>query len=98
MIYEEDHQELLDFIQEIQFDALGVFQYSPEPGTPAARMEMDDTLAVPAETKAARESEIMLAQQEIAFENAAYLAELRAEFDVLVDGPAPEATEIALSL
>ena len=94
---QEDHEELMDFIRDIQFDALGVFQYSPEPGTPAARMEMDDELAVPAEIKAAREAEIMLAQQEIAFENAAYLAELRAEFDVLVDGPAPADTEIALS-
>ncbi|MCH2161646.1 MAG: 30S ribosomal protein S12 methylthiotransferase RimO [Phycisphaerales bacterium] len=94
---EEDHEELLEFIRDIEFDALGVFQYSPEKGTPAGTMEADPALAVPAEIKAEREADIMLLQQEIAFENAAYLAEVGAEFDVLVDGPAPENTEVALS-
>lgn len=92
-----DHHELLAFIEDVQFDALGVFQYSKEAGTPAARLENDPTLAVPPETKAAREEEIMLLQQGIAFENASFLAEKQAQFDVLVDGDAPETSEIALS-
>lgn len=36
---EEDFQELLDFVQEAQFDRLGVFKYSKEEGTAAALME-----------------------------------------------------------
>ena len=83
----EDHEELLDWIQEFQFDAMGVFQYSQEAGTVAGTLEDDPDLRVPDEIKAAREEELMLAQQEIAFENASYLAEQSAIFDVLVDGP-----------
>lgn len=94
---EEDHQELLEFINDVQFDALGVFQYSRENGTPAARMEEDSELCVSPETKALREEQIMLAQQEIAFENAAYLAQESAQFDVLIDGEAPEDCEVALA-
>ena len=93
---EDDHQQLLSFINEIQFDALGVFQYSREAGTPAARMEEDESLAVDPETKTHREEEIMLTQQEIAFENAEYLAKESAQFDVLIDGDAPEGSEVAL--
>ena len=33
---EEEFAALLDFVQEIQFDKVGVFTFSPEPGTPAA--------------------------------------------------------------
>ena len=85
---EDDHQELLEHIEEFQYDMLGVFQYSPEPGTPAGTMDADPDLHVPDEVKARREQEIMLLQQEIAFENAAYVAEQRSQFDVLIDGPA----------
>ncbi len=84
---EEDHQELLDWIREFQFDALGVFQYSREEGTVAGTMDGDESLHVPGEVKKRREEELMLTQQEIAFGNAAYLAEQSAIFDVLVDGP-----------
>ena len=84
---EDDHRELLEWIEEFQFDAMGVFQYSQEAGTVAGTMEDDPELRVPDEVKARRESELMLAQQEIAFENAAYLAEQEAIFDILVDGP-----------
>ncbi len=94
---EEDHEQLLEFIEEVGFDAVGVFEYSPEPGTPAARMEADAALAVDPETKAKRKGEIMALQQEIAFEQAAYIAEQFDEndpensgcrFDVLIDRPA----------
>ena len=36
---EEDHQELMEFVDEMEFDRLGVFTYSPEEGTPAETME-----------------------------------------------------------
>lgn len=85
---EDDHRQLVDFIGEFQFDMLGVFRYSREDGTPAGTMDLDPALHVPDEVKAEREREIMLTQQTIAFENMAYLAEERCQFDVLIDGPA----------
>ena len=84
---EEDHQQLLDFIDEVQFDAMGVFRYSAEPGTVAARMDADPKLHVPDEVKHAREADLMLKQQSIAFSNAEYLGAQGAIFDVLIDGP-----------
>ncbi|MDP7029600.1 MAG: 30S ribosomal protein S12 methylthiotransferase RimO [Phycisphaerales bacterium] len=87
---DDDHAALLDFVEACQFDALGVFQYSPEPGTVAGTMDADPALHVPADIKAAREADLMLLQQEIAFENAAYVAEQESVFDVLVDGPDPD--------
>lgn len=83
---EEDHAELLEFVEDVKFDALGVFEYSREDGTPAGRMEGDPALAVPAEVKARRRGEIMALQQRIAFEKAAAMAG-RME-DVLIDGRA----------
>ena len=91
---EADHEQLLEFVEEVGFDAVGVFEYSKEPGTPAGTMEEDAALAVPAEVKARRKGEIMALQQEIAFEQAAYLAEQfdgedpasGCQFDVLIDG------------
>ncbi len=71
---------------------LGVFAYSREAGTPAGTMDLDPDLHVPDEIKAERERDIMLLQQEIAFDNAAYVAEQRCEFDVLIDGPAAAET------
>lgn len=59
-----DFDELLEFIRWARFDALGAFTYFPEPGTPAA--EMPDQ--IPDEVKQARFDELMLAQQEIAFD------------------------------
>ncbi len=85
---EDDHQQLLELIEEAQFDAMGVFQYSREDGTPAGTMDEDPELHVPDEVKARRESELMELQQRIAFENCAYVAEQRCQFDVLIDGPA----------
>lgn len=85
---EEDHQELVDFLDGFQFDMLGVFQYSPEAGTPAGTMDTDPELHVPQDVKDRREADLMLTQQQIAFENAAYVAEQKSQFDVLIDGPA----------
>jgi len=72
---EHDHEQLLEFIDEIGFDAVGVFTYSHEPGTAAARMEADPDLAVPEETKQRRKDEIMQLQQQIAFEQQQFIAE-----------------------
>ena len=35
---QEDHEELMSFVDEMEFDRLGVFTYSPEEDTPAATM------------------------------------------------------------
>ena len=58
---EAEFAALMDFVEEAQFDRLGVFTYSHEPGTAAAEREDD----VPAEVKQARYDQVMIAQQEI---------------------------------
>ena len=63
---EEQHEELKAFVDEMEFDRLGVFTYSPEEDTPAA--EMPDQ--IPEEVKEDRQAEIMELQQEIAFAQA----------------------------
>ncbi len=63
---EEDHEELMAFIDDMEFERLGVFSYSAEEGTPAA--EFPDQ--VPGEIKETRRKEAMELQQEIAFEKA----------------------------
>ena len=63
---EEDFQDVLSFISEERFDRLGVFPYSQEEGTPAARMENQ----IPENVKNKRLSRIMELQQEIAFQKA----------------------------
>lgn len=84
----QDHEELLEFVQDFGFDMMGVFKYSHEDGTPAGTMDDDPTLHVPDEVKQQREAELMLAQQTIAFENAKYVAQNRSAFDVLIEGEA----------
>jgi ribosomal protein S12 methylthiotransferase len=68
---EQDHEELLRFIETMKFEAVGVFEYSQEPGTVAGTMEQDRKLAVPAEIKKRRRDEVMEAQQKVAFAKAA---------------------------
>ena len=63
---QEDFEELYRFVNEMEFDRLGVFPYSQEEDTPAAQMEDQ----VPEEVKEARRDELMELQQEIAFERA----------------------------
>ena len=62
----EQHEELLEFVDEMEFDRLGVFTYSPEEDTPAA--EMPDQ--IDEEVKLDRQADLMELQQEIAFDNA----------------------------
>ena len=73
---EEQHQELVEVVDEMEFDRLGVFTYSPEENTPAA--EMPDQ--IPEEVKEDRQAELMELQQEIAFD----LAEDMIDREVLV--------------
>lgn len=61
---DEDHQELMKFVDEMEFDRLGAFTYSPEEGTPAEKMENQ----VPEEIKEDRRDELMELQQEISLE------------------------------
>jgi ribosomal protein S12 methylthiotransferase len=58
---EEEFQQLCDFVQDMRFDRLGVFQYSHEEDTRAYVLEDD----VPAEVKAERASRLMEIQQSI---------------------------------
>lgn len=62
----EQHEELMAFVDEMEFDRLGVFTYSPEEDTPAAMMaeQIEETV------KEERQAELMELQQEIAFEAA----------------------------
>ncbi|MDQ7012875.1 MAG: MiaB/RimO family radical SAM methylthiotransferase [Planctomycetota bacterium] len=101
---EADHEQLLGFVEEVGFDAVGVFEYSQEPGTPAGTMELDPGLAVPAEVKSRRKGEILALQQGIAFEQAAFVAEQFDErdpmntgqrFDVLIDRDTGLQTQIS---
>ena len=61
---EEDHEELKEFVDEMEFDRLGVFTYSPEENTPAAEMA-DQVLE---EVKEERRDELMELQQEISYD------------------------------
>jgi ribosomal protein S12 methylthiotransferase len=62
---QEDHEGLMDFVNECEFDRLGVFTYSPEEGTPAAEYEdqIDES------QKEAWRDEVMALQQEISYDN-----------------------------
>ncbi len=79
------HKELLRFISDFGFENVGVFEYSPEPGTPAGRLH--ETAAVSSETAAERKGELMLAQQKRVFEKNAAL--VGTTMKVLVDAVSP---------
>ena len=61
---QEQHEELMEFVDEMEFDRLGVFTYSPEEDTPAATMadQIEESI------KEDRQADLMELQQEIAFE------------------------------
>ena len=61
----EDHEELMEFVNEMEFERLGVFTYSPEENTPAALMENQ----IEEEVKENRKEELMELQQEISLDN-----------------------------
>ena len=80
---EEDFKELYNFVDEMEFDRLGVFTYSAEEGTPAAEMDGQ----VDEEVKIARRNEIMELQQEISAEKAE--DRIGKVYEVLVEGTVP---------
>ena len=62
---DEEHEELMDFVDEMEFERLGAFPYSKEEGTPAYSMDGQ----IPDEIKEKRRDAIMELQQEVAFDN-----------------------------
>ena len=76
----EQHEELMEFVDEMEFDRLGVFTYSQEEDTPAAGMPDQ----VPEEVKEERQAEIMELQQEIVFDQAE--AMIGREVLVMIEG------------
>ena len=81
---QEEHESLLEFVDEMAFDRLGVFPYSPEEDTPAALFEDQVDEAV----KLERQADIMELQQEIAFEKAQ--AAVGSTMLVMVEGRLPD--------
>lgn len=77
---EAQHDELLEFVDEMEFERLGVFTYSPEEDTPAASMpgQIDE------EVKQERQADLMELQQEIAFDHAEDL--IGREVLVMIEG------------
>jgi len=81
---QKDFSVLKSFVKEMRFDRLGVFPYSPEEGTAAARMKQQ----IPGFIKNMRRNQIMKLQQGIAFERAAEM--IGKTVDVLIEGKLPE--------
>jgi ribosomal protein S12 methylthiotransferase len=81
---EAEFAELCDFVRQARFERAGVFPYSLEPGTPAARLP--EQLAE--EVKADRRERLMAVQQEVAFAWAG--GQVGKELEVIVDAPDPE--------
>lgn len=74
------HEALMEFADEMEFERLGVFTYSPEEDTPAAGFPGQ----IPDEVKEDRRAELMELQQEIAFDRAEEMT--GREFLVMIEG------------
>ena len=77
---QEQHEELMEFVDVMEFDRLGVFTYSPEEDTPAANMPKQIEESV----KEDRQADLMELQQEIAFELAENM--IGKEVMVMIEG------------
>ena len=88
---DEQHAELVQFVKDFGFDMMGVFPFSPEPGTAMGRMEGQ----VPDDVKQSRVEELMLAQQDVAFGKAK--AMVGEKIEVLIDRAGGEGTWVARS-
>ena len=77
---QEDHEELMAFVDTCEFVRLGVFTYSQEEDTPAAQMPDQ----IPEEVKESRQAELMELQQEIAFDKAESM--VGRELEVMIEG------------
>ncbi len=85
---EEQFTELCDFVEQQRFERMGVFTYSLEPDTPAAKLP--DHLAE--EVKTSRQERLLAAQQTIAFEwNAQQVGR---KIEVILDRREPHATDV----
>ncbi|MEM9185397.1 MAG: 30S ribosomal protein S12 methylthiotransferase RimO [Planctomycetota bacterium] len=87
---DKEFAELAEFVAEQKFERLGVFTYSLEPDTPAARLPNH----LPEEVKNARRDELMRVQQQVAF--AWGDAQVGRAVDVLIDGPAGDQPGVAM--
>jgi len=77
---DQEHEELMDFIKELRFDRLGVFTYSREEDTPAAKLKPQ----VKSSVKKKRQKELMKLQQSIIFEAGSnHIGKI---FDVIIEG------------
>ena len=81
---EAEFVELCDFVRDVAFERAGVFTYSFEPDTPAAKLDGH----LPEEVKQERRNRLMEIQQEVAFAWSG--KQLGKEIEVLIDGPDPE--------
>ncbi len=81
---DEEHEELMEFVNEMEFDRLGVFTYSSEEGTPAELFDGQTDEDV----KLERQKELMELQQDIAFDNAKNMT--GSILDVMIEGSIPE--------
>ncbi|MBX3425228.1 MAG: 30S ribosomal protein S12 methylthiotransferase RimO [Pirellulales bacterium] len=79
----EQFAEMVEFVREQRFERAGVFTYSLEPDTPAAKLPDH----VPEEVKEQRREELMAVQQEVAF--AWNESQLGRQLDMLIDAPVP---------
>lgn len=77
---EEDHEEVMAFVDEMEFERLGVFAYSAEEDTPAASFPDQ----IPEKVKEERRDAIMELQQEVAFDKSA--AMVGRVLDVMIEG------------
>jgi len=87
---EDDFKQLTTFVEQAEFDHLGVFTYSDEDGT--AAFDLDGR--VPAKVKKARQSELMRIQKRISLRR--NKARVGSRVEVLVEGPHPE-TDLLLA-
>jgi ribosomal protein S12 methylthiotransferase len=87
---EAEFAELLDFVAATRFERVGVFTYSFEPDTPAAKLPGH----LPAEVAEERRGRLMAVQQPIAF--AFHRTLVGRTLDVLIDAPAPEGRHLWL--
>ncbi len=80
---EDHHRELVDFINDFEFEHMGVFPYSPEPGTRAFKLHRDD--AIDAEVVQARIDELMQTQQAVVLRRNDARLDAAEELPVLID-------------
>ncbi len=88
---EAEHDELVRFVKDYGFEHMGVFPYSPEPGTPMGRIPEQ----LPDEVKQARVEELMLAQQDVVF--ARNESRMGSAVEVIIEGLAPGEKSVYLA-